>query len=53
MARLLSGPVLPTAVFAEYDELAIGALWALRRAGVPVPQSMSVVGIDDHEMAGP
>ena len=51
MARLLSGPVLPTAVFAEYDELAIGALWALRRASVPVPQAMSVVGIDDHEMA--
>lgn len=51
MARLLSGPVLPTAVFAEYDELAIGALWALRRASVPVPQMMSVVGIDDHEMA--
>jgi LacI family transcriptional regulator, repressor for deo operon, udp, cdd, tsx, nupC, and nupG len=51
MAQLLSGPVLPTAVFAEYDELAIGALWALRRAGLPVPQEMSVVGIDDHEMA--
>jgi LacI family transcriptional regulator, repressor for deo operon, udp, cdd, tsx, nupC, and nupG len=51
MARLLSGPVLPTAVFAEYDELAIGALWALRRASLPVPQAMSVVGIDDHEMA--
>ena len=51
MARLLSGPVLPTAVFAEYDELAIGALWALRRAGLQVPQQMSVVGIDDHEMA--
>ena len=34
MAQLLSRPVLPTAVFAEYDELAIGALWALRRAGL-------------------
>jgi LacI family transcriptional regulator, repressor for deo operon, udp, cdd, tsx, nupC, and nupG len=51
MAQLLSGPTLPTAVFAEYDELAIGALWALRRAGLPVPHTMSVVGIDDHEMA--
>ena len=51
MARLLSGPELPTAVFAEYDELAIGALWSLRRAGLAVPQDISVVGIDDHEMA--
>lgn len=51
MAELLSGPVMPTAVFAEYDELALGALWALRRAGLRVPQDMSVVSIDDHEMA--
>ena len=51
MAQLLAGPVLPTAVFAEYDELAIGALWALRRAGLSVPGDVSVVGVDDHEMA--
>lgn len=51
MSRLLAGRVLPTAVFAEYDELAIGALWALRRAGLRVPEDMSVVGVDDHEMA--
>ena len=51
MTELLSRPVLPTAVFAEYDELAIGALWALRRAGLRVPGDISVVSIDDHEMA--
>ncbi|TCM38921.1 LacI family DNA-binding transcriptional regulator [Kribbella sp. VKM Ac-2568] len=51
MAQLLSGSVLPTAVFAEYDELAMGALWALRRAGLAVPHQMSVVGIDNHEMS--
>ncbi|MEO7058678.1 MAG: substrate-binding domain-containing protein, partial [Lapillicoccus sp.] len=51
MARLLSGAELPTAVFAEYDELAIGALWSLRRAGLAVPHDVSVVGVDDHEMA--
>ena len=38
MAQLLSGPILPTAVFAEYDELAMGALWALRRAGFRCPK---------------
>ena len=51
MAQLLTRPVLPTAVFAEYDELAIGALWALRRAGLAVPGDISIVGIDDHEVA--
>lgn len=51
MAQLLSGPLLPTAVFTEYDELAIGALWALRRSGLGVPHAMSVISIDDHEMA--
>jgi LacI family transcriptional regulator, repressor for deo operon, udp, cdd, tsx, nupC, and nupG len=51
MSQLLSGRVLPTAVFAEYDELAMGALWALRRAGLAVPGQMSVVGIDNHQMS--
>jgi LacI family transcriptional regulator, repressor for deo operon, udp, cdd, tsx, nupC, and nupG len=51
MNELLAGPRLPTAVVAEYDELAIGALRSLRRAGIPVPGRISVVGIDDHEMA--
>jgi len=51
MNELLAGPRLPTAVVAEYDELAIGAMRSLRRAGIPVPGRMSVVGIDDHEMA--
>lgn len=51
MARLLGRRKLPTAVFAEYDELAIGALWTLRRAGLRVPEDMSMVSVDDHEMA--
>lgn len=51
MTQLLAGPVMPSAVFAEYDELAIGALWALRRSGLDVPGDVSVIGIDDHEMA--
>ena len=51
MAELLSKPAPPTAVFAEYDELAMGALWSLRRAALPVPRAMSVVGIDDHQLA--
>jgi DNA-binding LacI/PurR family transcriptional regulator len=51
MAELLTRRVLPTAVFAEYDELAIGAISTIRRAGLEVPADISVLGMDDHEMA--
>jgi DNA-binding LacI/PurR family transcriptional regulator len=51
MDRLLSVERPPTAVFAFCDEVAMGALRSLRRAGIPVPQAMSVVGIDDHPIA--
>lgn len=52
MTELMSRPDLPTAVLAEFDELALGAITALRRAGLRVPADMSVVGIDNHDMAG-
>jgi DNA-binding LacI/PurR family transcriptional regulator len=48
---LLTRPRLPTALFAMSDELAIGALRAIRRAGLSVPGHISVIGFDDHEMA--
>jgi LacI family repressor for deo operon, udp, cdd, tsx, nupC, and nupG len=41
----------PTAVFASSDEMAMGALSSARRHGVRVPADLSVVGVDDHEMA--
>ncbi len=37
----------PTAVFATSDQMALGAIEALRRRGLRVPQDMSVVGFDD------
>jgi LacI family transcriptional regulator len=37
----------PTAIFAANDLMAIGALRALREAGVAVPGEMAVVGFDD------
>jgi len=49
--RLLARPDPPTAILCESDELAFGVLAALRRAGVDVPGQVSVVGIDDHELA--
>jgi DNA-binding LacI/PurR family transcriptional regulator len=51
MDRLLSLDRPPTAVFGFSDEVAVGALRSLRRAGIPVPRAVSVVGIDDHPIA--
>jgi LacI family transcriptional regulator, repressor for deo operon, udp, cdd, tsx, nupC, and nupG len=51
MEQLLGRRRLPTAVFAESDEMALGALQTLRRAGLEVPGRVSVIGFDDHEMA--
>lgn len=49
--ELLGRNVVPTAVFAACDEMAMGALRALRRAGFQVPGDVSVIGIDDHDAA--
>jgi LacI family transcriptional regulator, repressor for deo operon, udp, cdd, tsx, nupC, and nupG len=51
MGGLLSLPDPPTAVFAHSDEVALGALRTLRRAGLRPGQDMSVIGIDDHPLA--
>lgn len=48
---LLGGPHPPTAIFAASDEMAIGAVHAVRAAGLRVPEDVSVVGVDDHELA--
>ena len=48
---LLAQQPRPTAIFAASDEMAIGVVHAARRAGLRVPEDLSVVGIDDHEMA--
>lgn len=51
MAALLALPEPPTAVFAYSDEIALGALRCLQQAGVPVPDQMSVIGVDGHPTA--
>jgi LacI family repressor for deo operon, udp, cdd, tsx, nupC, and nupG len=45
----VNGP--PSAVFCQSDEMAFGALHALQRAGIRVPDQLSVIGFDDHELA--
>lgn len=49
--RLLALAEPPTAIYAASDEMAIGVLRAVRRAGLRVPEDLSVIGVDDHEMA--
>jgi len=39
----------PTAVLCASDEMALGVLLAARRAGLAVPEDVSVMGIDGHE----
>lgn len=50
-AQLLDQPTPPTAILAASDEMAIGVLMAARQRGVRVPQELSVMGVDDHELA--
>jgi DNA-binding LacI/PurR family transcriptional regulator len=49
--RLLRLRQRPTAIFAACDEMAMGAMRALRHAGIRVPEEISVIGIDDHDLA--
>ncbi len=47
MAELLAGGPPPDGVFAASDLMAVGALRALRDAGLAVPRDVALVGFDD------
>jgi DNA-binding LacI/PurR family transcriptional regulator len=51
MGKLLGLREPPTAVFAHSDEVALGAIRTIHRAGLRVPEDISVIGIDDHPLA--
>ena len=51
MKHLLSLHGQPTAVMCSNDMTAIGALRVLARAGLKVPEDMSVIGFDDIHLA--
>ena len=48
---MLAGPALPTAVLAGNDRCALGILDVFTRAGVAVPQQVSLVGYDDNRLS--
>jgi len=49
MKKLISQPsfTLPTALFADNDTIAIGAIKAIKESGYKVPDDVSVIGVDD------
>ena len=47
MKDVLQNREQPTAVFAAYDNMAIGAMRAIQEAGLEVPGDVSVIGFDD------
>jgi LacI family transcriptional regulator len=50
-AKKLLGKNMPSAIFVSNDSMAIGAIQAIREAGLKVPKDISIVGFDDIEMA--
>ena len=51
MTAMLALAERPTAVFAMSDEMAFGAIQVARAAGLSVPGDLSVIGVDDHDLA--
>ena len=47
MRQILASNTDPTALFAGNDTLAIGAMMAVREAGLSIPENFAVVGYDD------
>lgn len=47
--NLLNGSVLPTAIFAANDLMALGAIYAIQDAGLSVPADIAVVGYDNRD----
>ncbi len=49
--RMLDSTVRPTAIFVLSDQMAVGALLALREQGIEVPRDIEMVGHDNYENA--
>ncbi|WML58053.1 LacI family DNA-binding transcriptional regulator [Neobacillus sp. PS2-9] len=51
MMKFFALGVLPTAVFAANDEMAMGAIRAVKSKGLRVPEDVSIIGFDDVRFA--
>lgn len=51
MRKLLAGSPVPRGVFASNDMLAMGAMVAIREAGLRIPDDIAVAGYDDITVA--
>ncbi|NLF27568.1 MAG: LacI family transcriptional regulator [Clostridiales bacterium] len=51
MREILQLPDLPDAVYASYDQMAIGAIHAIQESGLRVPGDIAVIGFDDISIA--
>jgi DNA-binding LacI/PurR family transcriptional regulator len=51
LLKLRTSPVMPTAIFAQNDQMAVGILRAARDSGLEVPVQLSVMGVDDIPLA--
>ena len=49
--NLLAGNRRPTAIFCGNDEMAAGVYKVALRAGIAIPQQLSVIGFDDSPLA--
>ena len=47
MEQYFAAGALPTAVVAANDEMAVGAMVAIKRHGLRIPDDISLVGFDD------
>ncbi|MFA7591242.1 MAG: LacI family DNA-binding transcriptional regulator [Sphaerochaetaceae bacterium] len=51
MKEILSLEQLPDAIFASYDQMAIGAIHAIEEAGLRIPEDIAILGFDDIPIA--
>lgn len=49
--KLLAGEKRPTAIFTGNDEMAAGVYKVALRAGIRIPQQLSIIGFDDSPLA--
>ena len=50
MKELLKRDTLPSAIFCDYDDMAVGAGQAIMEAGFSVPKDFSIVAVDNSQL---